>query len=283
MTTETDFDKATAVRPAEGTDDRYRADFSTDWLNHGHVNGGFLLAVAARALGERLAQGPARVDPFALSAHFLSRSAPGPVEIRTDVVRQGRQLSTGTASIVQTDQKGVQAERVRITGTYRDLDTLNDEVFTSATAPDLPPREECVSTETASNEILSRSQLHQHLDLRLDPRTTGWSNEEGPSGEGAARGWMRFRDGREPDPLALLLASDVLPPVTFDLGAAGLPLTVHMSVHVRAKPAPGWLRLSQRTSNYAGGFLEQDVEIWDSKDRLALQARHLIYVVPFSG
>ncbi len=91
---------------------------------------------------------------------------------------------------------------------------------------------------------------------------------------------MRFRDGREPDALAMLLASDVLPPVSFDLGAAGFPLTVQMAAYVRAKPAPGWLRLTQSTRNYAGGFLEQDVEIWDSKERLALQARHLIYVVP---
>ncbi|WP_405607537.1 thioesterase family protein [Streptomyces sp. NBC_01511] len=281
MTTETDFDKATAVRRVGDTGDRFQADFRTEWLNHGHVNGGFVLAVAARSLGRLIAERSAHVDPFALSAHFLSRSAPGPAEIRTAIVRQGRQLSTGTASIIQTDQKGAETERVRITGTYRDLDTLNDEVFTTATGPDLPPREECVSTETATSEMLSQSRLHERLDLRLDPRTSGWSNEEGPSGRGVASGWMRFRDGREPDPLAMLLASDVLPPVTFDLGAAGFPLTVHMAVHVRAKPAPGWLRLTQRTNNYAGGFLEQDVEIWDSKDRLALQARHLVYVLPF--
>lgn len=283
MTTETDFDRATAVRPVKDRRDRFQANFSDEWLNHGHVNGGFVLAVAARALGELIAERSAHVDPFAMSAHFLSRTAPGPVEIQTSVIRQGGQLSTGTASVIQTDQNGAQTERVRVIGTYRDLETLNDEVFTTAVCPDLPPREECVSTETASQEILSRSRLHERLDLRLDPSTTGWSNEEGPSGRGVASGWMRFRDGREPDPFALLLASDVLPPVSFDLGAAGFPVTVQMAAHVRAKPAPGWLRLTQRTSNHAGGFLEQDTEIWDSKDRLAFQARHLIYLVPFAN
>ncbi|MFG3140225.1 thioesterase family protein [Streptomyces sp. NPDC048211] len=280
MKPETDFDRGTAVRRVGETGDRFQAELRTEWLNRGIVNGGLLLAVAARALGERLQEGSPHVDPFALSAHFLSGSAPGPVEIETSVVRQGRQLSTGTASLIQTDHKGAQSERVRLVGTYRDLDTLNDEVFTTATCPDLPPVEECVSTETASAEMLSLSGLHERLDLRLDPRTTGWSNEQGPSGAGVARGWMRFRDGREPDALAMLLASDVLPPVSFDLGAAGFPLTVQMAAYVRAKPAPGWLRLTQSTRNYAGGFLEQDVEIWDSKERLALQARHLIYVVP---
>ncbi|GAA0395393.1 thioesterase family protein [Streptomyces luteireticuli] len=279
--TETDFDKATAVRRVGGTGDRFQADFRTEWLNHGHVNGGFVLAVAARALGELIAERSTHVDPFALSAHFLSRSAPGPVEIRTAVVRQGRQLSTGTASVVQTDRKGTQTERVRAIGTYRDLDTLDDEVFTTAACPDLPPREKCLSTETASPEMLSLSRLHERIDLRLDPRTTGWASEEGPSGKGAASGWMRFRDGREPDPVAMLLVSDALPPLSFDLGVAGFPVTVQMAVHIRAKPAPGWLRVTQRTSNYAGGHLEQDVEIWDSKDRLALQARHLVCIVPF--
>ena len=58
------------------------------------------------------------------------------------------------------------------------------------------------------------------------------------------RGWLRLADGREPDPLMLLLARDALPPVAFDLGLSGWTPTLELTVHVRARPAPGWLRVA---------------------------------------
>ena len=78
------------------------------------------------------------------------------------------------------------------------------------------------------------------------------------------QGWLRMADGREPDPLMLLLAVDTLPPVTFDMGLAGWAPTLELSAHVRAVPAPGWLRVRVSTRNFAGGLLEEDAEVWDS-------------------
>ena len=46
-------------------------------------------------------------------------------------------------------------------------------------------------------------------------------------------------------------------------------------MHVRARPAPGWLRIAASTRNVAGGFLEEDAEVWDSADRLVVQSRQL--------
>ena len=63
-------------------------------------------------------------------------------------------------------------------------------------------------------------------------------------------------DGREPDPLMLLLAVDTLPPVSFDLGLPGWAPTLELTAHVRARPAPGWLRVRTSTRNLAGGLLE---------------------------
>ena len=71
------------------------------------------------------------------------------------------------------------------------------------------------------------------LDLRLDPATAGWAAGR-PSGLGQIRGWLRLADGREPDPLMLLLAADALPPVAFDLGLSGW--TPDPRAH-RARPA----------------------------------------------
>ena len=66
-----------------------------------------------------------------------------------------------------------------------------------------------------------------------------------------------------------------VPPVTFDLGRPGWAPTLELTVHVRAVPAPGWLRVSHRTRNVAGGMFEEDCEVWDSADRLVAQSRQL--------
>lgn len=82
-------------------------------------------------------------------------------------------------------------------------------------------------------------------------------------------------DGREPDPVMLLLAVDALPPVTFDLGLSGWVPTLELTAHVRAVPASGWLRVTHATRNHAGGLLEEDCEVWDSAGRLVAQSRQL--------
>ena len=67
-------------------------------------------------------------------------------------------------------------------------------------------------------------------------------------------------------------------PVTFDLGMYGWTPTLELTVHVRAVPAPGWLRVVHSTRNVAGGLLEEDAEVWDSADRLVAQSRQLARV-----
>jgi hypothetical protein len=54
--------------------------------------------------------------------------------------------------------------------------------------------------------------------------------------------------------------------------------TVELTVHIRARPAAGPLRVSVTTVNLARGYLEEDVTIWDSADRLVAQSRQLARV-----
>lgn len=110
--------------------------------------------------------------------------------------------------------------------------------------------------------------------LKLDPSTLGWALGQ-PSGKGEMRAWFGLADGRDPDPLSLLLAVDALPPTAFEIGLKGWVPTVELTVHVRCRPAPGPLRVSITTRNLAGGFLEEDAEVWDSADRLVAQSRQL--------
>ena len=73
------------------------------------------------------------------------------------------------------------------------------------------------------------------MDTRLDPATAGWAIGQ-PSGEPVMRAWMRFADGREPDPLALVIFADALPPTSFAQGNFGWAPTVQLQV-LRPRPA----------------------------------------------
>jgi hypothetical protein len=59
-----------------------------------------------------------------------------------------------------------------------------------------------------------------------------------------------------------------------DLGEVG-SATVELTVHVRARPAPGWLACRSTTRFVAGGFHEEDFEIWDGTGVLVAQSRQL--------
>ena len=264
-----EFDRAIAVSAREPTS--YDAQLDAGWQIGGGINGGLLLALVGNALRATLDGG--HVDPFSATAYYVSASQPGPATLRTEVMRSGRTTSTAACSLLQSNGDG-EVERVRTLATYGDLSALPDDVRTVATPPEMPPPEECVSTADAPPTFMAQAGLLERLDLRLDPVCVGWAVGK-PSGRGEVRGWLRMADGREPDPLLLLLAIDALPPVTFDLGLFGWTPTLELTAHVRAVPAPGWLRVVAWSRNVAGGMLEEDCEVWDAAGRLVAQSRQL--------
>ncbi|MEU3214498.1 thioesterase family protein [Streptomyces sp. NPDC006971] len=265
---DSEFDRDTAVvRREEGV---YDAELSAGWTIIHAVNGGYLLAMLGRALGDALPH----PDPFSISAHYLTASVPGPAVIRTQTVRTGRTLSTGQASLFQYAEDGTETERIRVIATYGDLDTLSEEVRTSAKPPAIPPVEHCLGPGDGPAPIPGSSAIADRIDIKLDPATVGWA-VGAPSGKGEMRGWFGLADGRDPDPLSLLLTVDALPPTAFELGLKGWTPTVELTAHVRCRPAPGPLRVSITTRNLAGGFLEEDADVWDSADRLVAQSRQL--------
>ncbi|MFJ8073266.1 thioesterase family protein [Streptomyces sp. NPDC096176] len=265
---DSEFDRDTAIILREtGV---YDAELSSGWTIIHAVNGGYLLALLGRALGDALPH----PDPFSVSAHYLTASQPGPAVIRTETVRTGRTLSTGQASLFQYEEDGTEVERIRVLATYGDLDTLPDDVRTTAKPPAIPPQEHCFGPSDGPAPIPGSSAITERLDIKLDPATVGWAIGA-PSGKGEMRGWFGLADGRDADPLSLLLTVDALPPTSFELGLAGWTPTVELTTHIRCRPAPGPLRVSITTRNLAGGFLEEDADVWDSADRLVAQSRQL--------
>jgi acyl-CoA thioesterase len=259
------FDAATAVTRSGGG--RLTAELDPGWdVGPGILNGGYLLAVVARAA---LAESP-HAHPVALSASFLRATAPGPAELAVTPGPAGRTLAH--AAVVLTGAGGPSLA-VQVTTA-----TLTDEapLYSASPPPEATPVERCLSREDDATlaDSLPEVGLRTRVETRLDPATAGWARGE-PSREPHLRAWVRLADGRDPDPLALLLFSDVLPPTSWATGRFGWAPTVQLQVLVRALPAPGWCLVEARASEIAGGWLDEDYRIWDSTGRLVAQSRQL--------
>jgi hypothetical protein len=273
-----ELDRGIAVTALPGGE--FAADLDPGWVVGGGVNGGYLLAVIGNAVRELLAPS-GHVDPFSVSAHFLSASVPGPATVQTRLVRAGGRFSTVAATLVQ-DVDGTPVPRISALATYGDLDAAHD-ASTDATAaalhlalpmPDLPPREQCLLSSDAPEDVKKMAPLLDRFGTLLDPATASWAIGK-PSRQGLIQGWFELADHRPLDPIALLLVVDALPPVTFDLGMPGWAPTLELTAHVRAKPAPGWAVVRHYTRTVAGGLFEEDCEVWDSTGRLVAQSRQL--------
>src|SRR5450759_3720952 len=81
--------------------------------------------------------------------------------------------------------------------------------------------------------------------------------------------------GTQPDTPRLNTAGGSASTTSSRASGSGWVPTLEMTVHVRAVPTAGWLRVTAHTRNLAGGYLEEDAEVWDSADRLVAQSRQL--------
>jgi hypothetical protein len=259
-----EFDRGIAVTAV--SDGGYSAELDGGWVVGGGVNGGYLLAVIGNAVRHGL-EGSGHVDPFSVSAHYLSASVPGPATVETRVVRQGGRFSTVAATLSQ-EVDGVPTPRISALATYGDLDRAHDAATDAAAEalhlalrpPDLPPREQCLPTDAAPAEFKKVAPLLDRFGTLLDPETAMWAVGE-PSRKGVIQGWFKLADDRPLDPIALLMVVDALPPVTFDLGMPGWAPTLELTAHVRAKPAAGWAVVRHATRTVAGGLFEEDCDV----------------------
>ena len=257
------FTADTAVRVT--SDGRYDTEIRPGWDVGGNANGGYLLAIAARAMRDAAD----RPDPVTVTAHYLSPGRPGAATVETHVAKVGRMFTTVTGALAAEGKPLMQ-----VLGTFGDVSAPAGPERVDAEPPDLPPVGDCAPVRPTTG---FPPPFMGQVELRLHPDDAGIVSGA-PSGQPRVRGWFRLRD--EPvDTLALLLAVDAFPPTAFNarLPVAWTP-TIELTAHVRARPMPGWLRCVFTTRFFTGGFLEEDGEVWDSTGRLVAQSRQLALV-----
>ncbi|MEZ5502532.1 MAG: thioesterase family protein [Halioglobus sp.] len=250
------FARETAVEQVG--ENLFRGELCAGWRIGAVPNGGYVMAVAGRALRAVLPH----KDPLTVSAFYLAPTVLGPIECRVTPLGGGRGTSFAEVSMFQQGQL-----KVKVTAAYTDLDRLGGETWAAAGRPDYPSWEDCTPAGQKGLEF------RQRAELRLVSGNEVFS-ERRTDGSGEFRGWVMHRDGSDPDVIALLMFADSFPPPIFSvLGPIGWVPTVELTVQVRAHPAPGPLQVRLCSRYLTRGVVEEDGEYWDSAGRLVALSR----------
>jgi acyl-coenzyme A thioesterase PaaI-like protein len=253
-----DFATATAFTPRSAAGE-FDVGLDPQWAVEDKPNGGYLLAVLARA-GGSLAPHP---HLTAISGSFVQSPKPGPAVVTAEVLRAGRGVTQLRARLSQDGLPRVEALLTH--GVLADAAP-----WWSGTSPvAVPPIEDCPRSGVLAPGGAFRVHLLDVVEQRLD------SDVGTPTGRGAYAGWLRLADGSDWDPLSLVVAVDAVPPIGYDLGAPGWTPTVQLSAYLRRLPAPGPVRVKATATDVGAGQIDHLVHVWDSKDRLVAQATQI--------
>ena len=260
-----EFDRDTAVRRV--ADGVWAAEVHERWQIGSASNGGYVAALGVAAAADALPH----PDPFSITCHYLRPLEAGPVDLEVDVLRAGRDHSTAEVRIKQRGKDGA-----RLLAVFGDLGAVEGATVVTARPPVLPAPDELPSSRDFADML---PEIAARFDMRIDPADIAWLQAKN-DGTPKISGWTRFVDGREPDVYSLPLFVDSFPPAVLNVAPAGWVPTLELTVHIRARPAPGWLAATFQTRFLVAGYLEEDAELWDSAGRLVAQSRQLARIHP---
>jgi acyl-CoA thioesterase len=257
----TAFARATAVERLD--DGAWGARCDGAWSTQLGPNGGYLAAIVLRAMTAELDD--AERLPRSLTCHYLRPPAAGEVRIDVAIERSGRTLSTATARMSQDGRDcviAVGAFAIELDGVL-EYAAAAPEVPDPEATPRLPPVREVPMTQNFE----MRPALGAPLFAGADEAVSG--------------GWLRFAEPAPLDAPALAMLADAwwpspMPRLT---RPAALP-TIDLTVHFRSQPvADGPVLAVFRSSTAAGGFFEEDGEVWSRDGVLLAHSRQLALLV----
>jgi hypothetical protein len=244
---------------------RFRGDVNEEWTIGGKPNGGYLLAMIAKAATSE----SVHHDVIAASAHYVGSPEPGAVTIETQALRTGRSASHVRGWMTQGSRLCV--ETIITLGA---LDPTSAPYWDGgAPSPGDSEFEDCPRL-VPQLPIGSRVAIMEQVEVRLEPKFLGFLDGK-PEGRGELRGWLSLPRGEAFTPCSLLFAVDAFPPATFDVEFAGWVPTFEITVYVRALAAPGPVRVLQRAHLIEGQRVDESCFVWDKEGRLVAQATQL--------
>lgn len=259
-----DFDRALlGTNRGEG---EWSVDIPDGWDFFGIPNGGLLMAMVAGLIGPPTGH----PDPVSVTAHFLSRAQAGPATVEGEVLRSGRRLGTASGRLVQKDRVVA-----HVLAAFGDLARRERGVAYEAGLPPLPAVDNCLPDDA----FPGAPAIFDRVGIRFHPDHLGFASGV-KHGRPEIGGWMRFRDGRPVDPLAMLLLADAHPPAILnspEISFGWVP-TVELTVHVHKRPHEGLIGGWFDVQHISGGFLEEDGVLWDEHGDLVAVARQIAMV-----
>ncbi len=263
------FERDTAVTGLG--DGRYEATIDPSWWILRGPNGGYLAAIAARAVLAEAAEPDQRLR--SLTLHYLRAPVAGPCHVDVTVERRGRTLTSLTFRLLQD-------EIVQVVGVAATAADRPGPEFADLAMPEVDPPGEApppVTPPPGAPDIPMRH--HYDTRTRLGPdRMKGEISDEALTG-----GWIRLVDPTAVDDVVLAAISDAWTPAVFANTAEplGVP-TVDLTIHFRDRPSgeADWTFARFRSRHASSGYVEEDGELWSSDGRLLVQSRQLAVALP---
>ncbi len=263
MSEPTRFDRDTAVT-ALG-DGAYAAQSDPGWNAPFGANGGYMAAIVLRALEAEVADAgrPAR----SITLHFLRPPQPGALHIEVTVERSGRNLSTLTAQVLQANRACILAIAA-FSGDFPEVERFTAPMPIVAPAASIEPWAVRPEQPPIAHRIEFRGAIGPLPYTGADEALSG--------------GWMRMEQPQRLDAAALALYADAWLPAAFTRvhGPLAAP-TIDLTIHFRDPAAallvpPSDAVLGVFRSDYAaGGFVEEDGELWSPDGVLLAHCRQL--------
>ena len=237
---------------------------SRDWFVFRGPNGGYLGAMLMKALEDAVE--PAR-RPRSLTVHYLAMPSEGPVSVGIESLRSGAKFTFLSARMKQGDETMAVA-----------LAAFSDEragrEFHEEQMPAVKPASEIEPFPIGPP--LPPYAAHWEMRSVFDslPFTNGERAEAG--------GWVALREPRPFDPPLVTALTDAWFPAVFPrLPRVEVVPTIDLTIHFRAdlplpSLAPGDPVLALfRSRHAAGGFVEEDGQLWAPGGALIAQSRQL--------
>jgi hypothetical protein len=255
------FLKDTSVTKQD--DQIYSGEVTEAWSIGGVANGGYSMSIAARALSDCLDH----KDPLSITGHYLARAEPGPVTLEIEKLNEGRSLSTAVVKFIQKDQ-----ERIRFTASFTDFSKSTGENLSERKPLSFPPIDQCLQMPYKEGFTPI---LEKQIDRRFTPKSDWWV--EGRKRDRASlEAYYSWPGGEQIDLLSLVFFLDTMSPPIFNrLGSRGWVPSIELTIHLRAKPAPGPVLMRGRSDFVTTGFIGEDDEIWDSEGNIVAEARQM--------